>query len=170
MPTAVLVPLSEYLGRTYHPDCDYLEGVLEERNVGEIGHAETQSELTVYARTQCRGFWSAVEVRVQVKADRFRIPDVTIVRGGRPAGRLITSPPEVAVEVLSPEDRVAAVQDRIDDYVAFGIACVWVIDPETRRGWIHTKDGSREARDRVLRNPAGDLVIPLAAIFPAIPS
>ena len=54
---------------------------------------------------------------MQVKADRFRIPDVTLVRGGMPAERMFTSPPEAAVEVLSPEDRIAAIQDRIDDYL-----------------------------------------------------
>jgi hypothetical protein len=94
----VLVPLSEYLAKTYDPDCEYVEGVLQERNVGEIEHTEAQSALNAYVRTQVGGFWSAVEVRVQIKADRFRIPDVTIVRGGKPPGRVITAPPEVAVE------------------------------------------------------------------------
>ena len=165
MSTAVLVPLAEYLGQTYHPDCDYVEGVREGRNVGEMNHGDAQSGLNVYARTHCPGFWSVVEVRVQVKADRFRIPDVTIVRGRKPSERIFTTPPEVAVEVLSPDDRLASIQARIDDYLAFGVPCVWVIDPESRRAWIHTKDGSCEAKDGVLRNPAGDLAVPLAAIF-----
>ncbi len=164
MATAVLVPLSEYLGKTYHPDCDYVEGVLGERNVGEIGHSETQSALLVYLRTQAQDFWCVVEVRVQVKAERFRIPDVTIVRGTKPAGHIITSPPEVAVEVLSPDDRASSIQDRIDDYFAFGIPCVWVINPDTQRAWIHTPEGSHEVK--VLRNAAGDLAVPLSAIFP----
>ena len=102
---------------------------------------------------------------MQIRADRFRTPDVTIVRGAKPSGRIITTPPEVAVEILSPEDRAAAVQERIDDYLAFGIPCVWVINPETRRAWIYTGEGSREAKDGVLRNLAGDLAIPLTAIF-----
>ena len=165
MPAAVLVPVSEYLSQTYHPDCDYLEGIVEERNVGEIGHSEAQTALTVYARTQTRGFWSGVEVRVQVKPERFRVPDVTIIRGGKPSGRIVTKPPEVAVEVLSPDDRATNVQERIDDYLAFGVPCVWVINPEIHRAWIHTNEGSHEAKDGILRNPAGDLEIPLSAIF-----
>ena len=165
MTTAVLVPLSEYLGHTYDPDCEYLEGILKERNVGEVNHSEAQSALIVYARTQIRGFWSGVEVRVQVKAERFRIPDVTIVRGAKPSERNITSPPEVAVEVLSPDDRAADIQDKIDDYLAFGVPCVWVIRTDTRRAWTYTKEGSREAKDAVLSNPAGDREIPLSAIF-----
>jgi Uma2 family endonuclease len=79
---------------------------------------------------------------------------------------LITSPPEVAVEVLVPEDRAADVQGKIDDYLQFGISAVWLIDPERQRAWIHTKEGAHEAADRVLRNPAGDLEVPLSAVFP----
>ena len=99
MPNAGPVRLSEYLGHTYHPDCDYIEGVLQERNAGEISHSEAQTKLTVYACIHFHGFWTGVEVQVQVKADRFRIPDVTIMRGAQPSGRIITTPPEVAVEV-----------------------------------------------------------------------
>lgn len=139
--------------------------VLEERNVEELSHSDAQTALAAYIRYRVSGFWSGVEVRVQVKAERFRVPDVSIVRGGKPPERIITTPPEVAVEVLSLEDRVANAQERIDDYLAFGIPCVWVINPDVRRAWVHTNEGSREARDGVLPNLPGDLEIPLAAIF-----
>jgi Uma2 family endonuclease len=165
MSTALQVPLSEYLGHTYDPDCEYIDGVLVDRNVGEISHSDAQSALNAYVRYEVSGFWSGVEVRVQVKAERFRIPDVTIVRGGKPAGRNITGPPEITVEILSPDDRAAEIQDKIDDYLAFGVPCVWVIRTDTRRAWIYTKEGSREAMDSVLRNPAGDVEVPLSAIF-----
>jgi len=165
MASTPLVPLSDYLSTTYRPDCDYVEGRLQERNVGEIDHSEAQGRTCLFVRTQIRGFWSGVAVRVQIKADRFRVPDVVIVRGAKPSGRIITTPPEVAVEVLSPEDRAAAMQEKIDDYLGFGVASVWVINPETHRAWMHTSEGSREAKDGTLRNPAGDLAVPLAAIF-----
>jgi Uma2 family endonuclease len=160
-----MVPLSEYLGHTYDPDYEYLEGVLQERNVGELGHSDAQGRVYLFIQTQLRGFWAGVELRVQVKAARYRIPDVTVIRGGKPAGRVVTEPPEIAVEILSPDDRASYVQDKIDDYLAFGIPCVWVINPDSRRAWIHGNDGSREAKDGVLRNPAGDVVVPLEAIF-----
>ena len=165
MPTAVLVPVSEYLEHTYDPDCEYVEGILQERNVGEISHSDAQGRTYFYVQTKFTGFWSGVEVRVQVKADRFRIPDVTIVRGAKPTGRIITAPPEVVVEVLSPDDRAVDIMDKIHDYLAFGIPCVWVLDPGTRRAWIHTIDGAREAKDGILSNPAGDITVPLSAIF-----
>ena len=166
MSTALLVPLSGYLSHTTDPDCEYLEGRLVERNVGEISHGDAQGRTYSHVLTTQRGFWAGVEIRVQVKPERFRVPDVVVVRGGRPEGRVITAPPEVAVEVLSPDDRASDVQEKIDDYLAFGIPAVWVIDPERQRAWVHTLTGSHEVRDGVLRNPAGDLTVPLAAIFP----
>ena len=167
MSTAVLVPLAGYLGHTTNPDCEYLEGRLVQRNVGEISHADAQGRTYAFVLSNAPGFWPGVEIRVQVRADRYRVPDVVIVRGGRPAGRIIMVPPEIAVEVLSPEDRAADLQDKIDDYLRFGIAAVWVIDPARQRAWIHTAEGAREALDGILRNPAGDLEVPLSAVFPA---
>ena len=166
MSTLALVPISDYLGHTPDPDCDYLEGQLLERNVGELSHGDAQGRTYAFVLFQCVGFWAGVEIRVQVREHRFRVPDVVVVRGGRPPGRIITTPPEVAVEVLSPEDGASSLQDRIDDYLQFGIPAVWVIDPERQRAWIHTREGSREATDRVLRNLAGDLEVPLSAVFP----
>ena len=166
MSALAVVPLADYLDHTTDPDCEYVEGRLVERNVGEIGHGDAQGRTYASVLNNGRGFWAGVEIRVQVHPDRYRVPDVVVVRGERPAGRIITSPPEVAVEVLSPEDRAADVQDKIDDYLRFGISAVLLIDPERQRAWIHTKEGAREAMDRVLGNPAGDLEVPLSTVFP----
>jgi Uma2 family endonuclease len=166
MSTLALVPLSDYLGRITDPDCEYVDGRLVERNVGEISHGDAQGRTYAFVLQNGRGFWAGVEIRVQVRAERFRVPDVVIVRGGRPVGRVITAPPEVVVEVLSPDDRATDVQDKIDDYLEFGVQVVWLIDPEKRRAWMHSKEDSREAVDGVLRNAEGDLAVPLSAVFP----
>jgi Uma2 family endonuclease len=41
----------------------------------------------------------------------------------------------LVIEVLSPEDRIDRYQQRIADYRGMGIKGIWVLDPETRRGW-----------------------------------
>ncbi|HXE11089.1 MAG TPA: Uma2 family endonuclease [Bryobacteraceae bacterium] len=56
----------------------------------------------------------------------------------------------MCVEILSPRDRMAEMQERIDDYLAFGVRYVWVIHPQTRRAFVYTLDGMREAKDGVL--------------------
>ena len=84
MSSLALVPLSAYLGRTTDPDCEYLEGRLVERNVGEIGHGDAQGRTYAYILFNARGFWAGVEIRVHVRPDRYRVPDVVVMRGGRP--------------------------------------------------------------------------------------
>ncbi len=34
MATGTLIPLEEYIGHSFRPDCDYIDGELRERNVG----------------------------------------------------------------------------------------------------------------------------------------
>ncbi len=35
MATKALIPVSEYLRTSYSPDCDYVDGEVQERNLGE---------------------------------------------------------------------------------------------------------------------------------------
>jgi hypothetical protein len=40
-------------------------------------------------------------------------------------------------------------------------------EPADRRAWVHTSEGSREAKDGVLHTVDPDLAVPLAELFPA---
>ena len=166
MSTTSLVSVEEYLATSF-PDGDreYLEGQILERNMGEVDHADVQSRLDRFLGANYPQFWTAVEVRVQVKARRFRVPDVCLITGGKPKTRTVTEPPFLVVEVLSPDDRMGEMQERIDDYLDFGVRFVWVVDPCTRRAWIHTAEGSREARDGVLRAFEPMIQVPLDELF-----
>jgi Uma2 family endonuclease len=93
------------------------------------------------------------------------VPDVTLVAGPRPAGKIITAPPHLVVEVLSPDDRASAVQEKIDDYLAFGIPYVGVVNPRTGRGYVHTTDAAREAKDGVLRATDPIVVLPVSQVW-----
>ena len=159
--------MEEYLNTSYQPDCEYIDGRILERNLGERDHSELQTELSSYLNQRRRqlGIRVYVEQRVQVKAARFRIPDVCVVAGPRPEELIFTKPPFVCIEILSRDDRVSEMQEKIDDYLTFGVRYVWVVDPRTRRAWIHTTEGSREAKDGVLRTQAPEIVVPLAEVF-----
>jgi Uma2 family endonuclease len=162
-----LVPVEEYLHTLYRPDCDYVDGVLLERNVGEVTHSMAQQDLVAYLRDR-RALWNMYvlqEVRVQVRPTRYRVPDVCIVLGGRPDEEIPTKPPFLCVEILSPEDRVSRMQDRIDDYFRFGVRFVWLIDPRARRAWIYTQDQIREVRDGLLRTADPEWIVPLTEVL-----
>jgi Uma2 family endonuclease len=171
MKTHTIVPLEEYLRTAYRPDCDYIDGVVEERNVGENDHAYWQREILFYLRTRERelGIYVIQEQRVQIGPSRFRVPDISVMLGGRPTEPIFTTPPLICIEVLSPEDRFSRLQQRIDDYLRFGVRQVWVVDPKTKRGWIHDLGGSREVRDGVLRfegeRDAPEISVPLKELF-----
>ena len=45
MATNTLIPVSEYLNTSYSPDCDYVDGEVQERNLGELDHSDLQSRF-----------------------------------------------------------------------------------------------------------------------------
>lgn len=162
-----LVSVDEYLHTVYRPDCDYVDGVVVERNVGEKDHSRLQLEIAYYLR-QRRAEWGifpSIEQRIQVAPTRFRVPDICVVVGPEPDEQIYTRPPFLCIEILSPEDRMSRMQQRIADYLAFGVAYVWVIDPQTRGAWVYTSGAMREIRDGVLRTEQPDIAIPLADVF-----
>ena len=44
----------------------------------------------------------------------------------------IAVPPDLAIEVLSPDDRPMRVLDRVDFYLRSGTRLIWIVDPDTR--------------------------------------
>jgi Uma2 family endonuclease len=166
MGVATLLPIEEYLSTCWDPDREYVAGRLIERNVGELDHSYLQSLLLKLLDR--RGLFAFVELRVQVRMDRFRIPDVLAVRQ-MPSGRFLRRPPYIAVEVLSPDDRTRDLDDKIDDYLTFGVENIWVIDPGRPRVTVWTRDGGRICRDAVDTSD-GEFSIPLSEIFADMPS
>lgn len=165
MASITLVPLSEYLDTSYRPDCEYLDGELLERNVGEWDHSRLQGLLIHYfgAREKQLGIIAVPEQRVQVKPTRFRIPDITVLTAVPPAGtRILTEPPFLCIEILSPSDRMSEMQERLFEYLDFGVPYVWVIDPRTRQSFIYTRDRIEEVKDGILRTENPSLQVPLA--------
>jgi Uma2 family endonuclease len=84
---------------------------------------------------------AVTDVRTQVSETHFRVPDLSILRADAPREQIITHPPLIVIEILSPEDRLSRFQDRIDDYLAFGVKHIWIIDPERRSAWTASSAG-----------------------------
>src|ERR1700710_2743353 len=86
-----LISVDEYLNTTYRPDVEYLDGVIEERNLGEFDHGDLQLALGSLLRLRQQE-WAirvVVETRVQVAPTRFRVPDVCVLRAGLERERVI---------------------------------------------------------------------------------
>ncbi|MGH9599669.1 MAG: Uma2 family endonuclease [Terracidiphilus sp.] len=161
------VPVEEYLKTVYRPDCEYIDGRVEERNLGEHDHGYLQILLgTLF--TNHRADWgvrAVTDVRTQVRPSNFRVPDVSVLRAGAPKEPIITHPQLIAIEILSPEDRWNRIQDRIDDYLAFGVEHIWVFDPETRRVWTADRAGTHPVQDGELTVPGTPIRVVLGELF-----
>ncbi|HEY3990487.1 MAG TPA: Uma2 family endonuclease [Acidobacteriaceae bacterium] len=168
MATTTHLPLEQYLATSYHPDCDYIDGEIEERNLGEREHARLQTALILWLGPRVKAWNLEVlaEQRVRVSPQRVRIPEICLVSLDAPYEKVISTPPLVVVEILSPEDRVARYNERLEDYRRMGVANIWVADPEERRGFDWNAGWEERTRFDVANSP---VYLDLAEVFATLP-
>lgn len=169
MATLAPVSLAEYLNTDYEPDCDYVDGVLEERNAGKRRHSRTQALLSarLFSEEKNHKCEVLVEQRVQVSPSRVRIPDICLIPA-EAREETTQTPPLLCIEILSPEDRWSRVQDRLTDYLKFGVGTIWIIDPYANEAWIATPEAAaKPVGDGKLRCAELNLEIPMPDILPA---
>ena len=165
MATGALASVNEYLSTSYHPDCEYIDGVILERNVGEYDHASLQIAIASYLYTRRKelGITVVPEQRVQVSPTPFRVPDVCVTLAE--PEQIFTKPPFICIEILSPEDRLSAMQERVTDYLNMGVPYVWILDPKTRLAYRWTAEGMHQIPELRSENPA--IVVRMADLFEA---
>ena len=166
MATATFVSPEQYLATSYRPDCDYVDGEVLERILGTKDHSRLQRELLLWFG-RIGGLAAFPEQRIRVSSGRFRVPDVCVTGLPEPDEQVFTRPPYICIEVLSPEDTFPRLQQRLDDYLDFGVPNIWVLDPSLRRAWRVTREGHFEALDGVLRTQDSSITMPIAELFPA---
>ena len=150
MSTAPLVPqrmsVEEYLRTSFDgPDLEYLDGELVERNMGNLSHGRIQFLIArILAERELEaGLFVVVETRAQVTLTRYRIPDVAVYMG-KPEEQVPTTPPLIAVEILSPDDRIGYLVPKLMEYQAWGVPHIWIVDPEDRKLFVYGERGLTE--------------------------
>lgn len=149
MATGTLTSISEYLNTSYRPDCDYVDGEVRERNLGELEHARLQTAIAIWFGNRQRewNILAVVEQRVQVSEKRFRIPDVSVLSRDQPMEPIVRVPPLICIEVLSKDDTLREMRERVNDYLNFGVDHVWVFDPALREAFIADRSGYHTPKD-----------------------
>ena len=113
------------------------------------------------------------------RPDQIRKPDVSFIARDRfgPehfASRIVTIAPDLAVEVVSPNDKAEDLERKVHDYLLAGVRLVWLVFPEARLGRVHRPDGSanlltiEDAFDGESVLPG--LRLPLLDLFSTIPT
>jgi Uma2 family endonuclease len=124
-------------------------------------------ELGNHVRTHKPGHAFLSECAYQIfplKPRQIRKPDLSFVAKGRlpneevPSGNR-TIPPDLAVEVISPNDIAEEFEQRVDELMSAGLRLLWVIYPATRSAWVLRKDGA-DARLTENQELSGEDVVP----------
>ena len=161
------VTIEEYLHTLYRPDVDYVDGQLEERNLGEFDHGNLQW-MCFHVFHSNRALWRirpALDCRVQVSATRFRVPDVCIVSAEQPKEQIIRHAPMLCIEIVSPEDTLARLERRSEDFFAMGVPAVWIVDPSTRTVHIRGNGLVSTQSTGTLTLPGTHVAVSLEEVF-----
>jgi Uma2 family endonuclease len=167
MSSATITSVQEYLSTSYRPDCDYVDGEVRERNAGEYEHSNLQTRFAVRLGARQRE-WNIrvlVEQRIRVAPRRYRIPDISVLDRNQPIEPVFTRPPLICIEILSKDDSLRDMQERVTDYLDLGVPNVWILDPVSRRAYICARGEFREPVGGLLEAPCTAIRIPLAEIF-----
>jgi len=161
------ISVREYLRTSYSPDCEYVDGRIVERNVGEKGHSILQMYLGFLFMLN-RDAWGIEvypELRTKLATRLYRIPDVLVVRAGVQFESVLDQPPLIAIEVLSPDDTLGELQEKIDEYVSFGIEHIWVFDPRKRLAWRADRGGPHLVEEEALAVPGTAIRVVLSDVW-----
>jgi Uma2 family endonuclease len=135
MGTKAAISEEEYLHTSFPGvDCEYRDGELVERTLPEYIHGRTQTRIVFFFELlrERLSVFASVETRLKLREGLYLIPDVSVFWPTPPAS-VPDAPPLVAIEVLSPDDRMAAVREKLQEYRAWGVGHVWLVDPHSHR-------------------------------------
>ena len=179
-PEDSLMTGEELLHRPDLNPCELVDGrVVPTMPTGDE-HGDVEAELLmrlrVYGKETQRGRAVGGEVGIYIRRnpDTVRAADVVFIskeRDLRPRAKgYFEIAPELVVEVLSPDDRMSRVREKLRDYFSTGVQVVWVVDPALRRVLVH-----RSLTDVTVLNDRQTLTdeellpgfsVPVADLFP----
>jgi Uma2 family endonuclease len=161
------VSIEEYLSMEFEHDCEYVDGRIEERDLGEFEHAYVQGILIglFLKNREAWGVYPLPEQWVQTQKTHFRVPDVVVLRVGSIREPVLTHPPLLAIEVQSPDVPLRRTTTKAAEYLAFGIEHVWVVDPYARVAYRGTPNGLELVRSGDLEIPGTPIRISADEIF-----
>ncbi len=163
-----LMTIEEYLHTSFRPDCDFVDGHIEERNVGDLLHSLLQVEVAFWfrARQQEWQIRTMTELRTRVSASRVRLPDVSVAYDDAAmTERVRSTAPLIAIEILSPEDRLPRVLVRLEDFLKMGIRNVWLLDPEERVAFSYSEAGLKRVEVARLEVAGTPIFMDLDQVF-----
>lgn len=132
---------------------ELIDGEWVEKNMGAqagIVVLNVNARVRAHAGTHQAGLAFASDAGYEIfptKPNRVRKPDGSFIRRGRlpgdkpPRGHLRIAP-DLAIEVVSPNDLAEDTEERVADFLGAGTPLLWVLYPNTRTVYVFRQDGS----------------------------
>ena len=160
----------EFLRRPDAVKFELIDSHLVERNVSVLSslvEGIVHTRLSIHCEAVKAGLvWpSSLGIRCFPDApNKIRRADVSFVRVERFSPEnmhegFLTLYPDLAVEVVSPNDTAYEVAEKVEDFLAAGVLLLWVIYPESRLIEVHRKDGT-VSKLRATDELSGEDVLP----------
>ena len=102
---------------------------------------------------------------MRVAPTRVRVADLCVIEPVSPHEQVLTHPPLAVFEVLSQDDRFSVFMEKLRDYQRFGVANVWVIDPEQRMALRYEAADFRPVSSTELTVPETPVRVVLSELF-----
>jgi len=143
-------------------------------NHGQIAIAiGSQIYQFVAAHDLGRTFAAETGFKLESNPDTVRAADAAFVSRARlPAGPItgfFPGAPDLAVEVLSPDDTMSYIQDKVQQYLDHGTRQVWVADPANRTLTVYTPDHQARVYQSSETVPGDEMLpgfeLPLTQVF-----
>jgi Uma2 family endonuclease len=163
---------------------ELVDGHLVERNMSQLSSwvgGRLHRILDIFVDDHRLGWTWPADLGYECLPDHpneVRKPDVSFIRLERmPEGPTSEGyahiAPDLAAEVISPNDLWRKVLAKVEEYLQAGVLLVWVIDPEARSVHVYRRDGTvsliRETDDLSGEDVVPGFRCPLASIFPRKP-
>ena len=161
------ISADEYLHTAYDPDCDYIDGTVLERNLGQFDHSTLQMLVLVslQARANEWGVLIRPELRLRIRPGKYRIPDVMVLSAGVKHPPVIEEAPLLCIEIVSPDDRIKDLIERAEDYRTLGVPVTWILDPETKKAFTYSEHGLQQLPPGVPVLRSGQIELDAAELF-----
>ncbi|MBY0504110.1 MAG: Uma2 family endonuclease [Bryobacteraceae bacterium] len=135
----------EYLATSFAgPDREFVHGELRERSMPTYLHGKIQALLCIRFGALIGHYplFIVTEFRHALDPQRlYRIPDVAVFSGREPSQPIPDTPPLVAIEIASPDDRLIDTLTKFGEYRTWGVPNVWMVDPVAKQLYLYDATG-----------------------------
>ena len=81
---------------------------------------------------------SCPELRLRLAEDLYLEPDLSVFVTSTPTELAPSTPPDIVVEIISPDEPYPRLLEKLDEYSRWGVPHIWVVEPQMQRLQVYT--------------------------------